>query len=58
MAVPTEPVTISELQNPWHNVFDLNNISQSPDLEALKLRKARSAYGGIDKVFWPKTSLL
>ena len=39
---PTNPFTILELQNQSHDVPELHNIRQSPDLEALKLWKCTS----------------
>ena len=34
---PADPFTTSELQNPLHDVPELNKIRRSPESEALKL---------------------
>ena len=39
---PTDPFTTMELQNPVHDVPELCNARQSPDIKALKLWKGRS----------------
>ena len=39
---PTNPFTILELQNPWHDVPQLHKMRRSPDLQALKLWKGSS----------------
>ena len=46
---PTDPFTMFELQNPLHEVLELQKISSSPDLEALKWRKG---WSGIASWSW------
>ena len=45
---PTDPLTILVLLNPSHDVPERNKMSWSPDLEALKLFKARSVNSSLE----------
>ena len=46
---PTNPFTISKLQNSSHDVPELHKIRRSPDLEALKLGKGSSGIAKCGK---------